>query len=135
MATLTLTIDGREVTVEAGTTVLEAARGVGITIPTLCHVKGLEPAASCYLCSVQVEGMSRLVPSCALPAAGGMVVTTDSDDIRASRKMALELLLSDHAGDCVAPCSAGCPAGLDVSAHVYEIAAGRIDSAVLTPAN
>jgi formate dehydrogenase major subunit len=127
MAGVRLTVDGRQVTVERGTTVLQAARRIGIEIPTLCHVEGLEPAAACYLCCVQVEGSRGLSPSCALPAAEGMVVTTVSDDIRASRKMALELLLSDHAGDCIAPCSAGCPAGLDVSAFVYEIAGGKID--------
>jgi len=125
-----VTIDGREVTVEPGTTVLEAARRLDIAIPTLCHVEGLEPAAACFLCCVQVEGARGLSPSCALPAAEGMVVATDSEDIRASRKMALELLLSDHAGDCVAPCSASCPAGLDVSSFVHEIASGRVDRAM-----
>lgn len=130
MGHITLKIDGREVKVEPGTTVLEAARRLGIEIPTLCYVKRLEPASSCFLCCVQVEGARTLSPSCALPAAEGMVVTTDSDDIRASRKMALELLLSDHAGDCVAPCSARCPAGLDVGAYVYEIASGRNDRAM-----
>jgi formate dehydrogenase major subunit len=127
MSAVTLTIDGREVTVERGTTVLEAARRLGIAIPTLCHVEGIEPVAACYLCSVQVEGQPRLSPSCALPADDGMVVVTDSEDIRASRKMALELLLSDHAGDCIAPCSAGCPAGLDVAKFVYELASGHVD--------
>jgi len=127
MDRVTLTIDGREITVEQGTTVLQAARRLGIEIPTLCHVAELEPVAACYLCSVQIDGMPRLSPSCALPAAHGMRVTTDSDDIRASRKMALELLLSDHAGDCIAPCSAGCPAGLDVSTFVLEIASGHVD--------
>ena len=130
MDTVTLTIDGHEVTVERGTTVLAAARRLGVHIPTLCHVKGLEPSASCFLCSVQVEGARTLSPSCALPAADGMRVTTDSEDIRASRKMALELLLSDHAGDCVAPCSARCPAGLDVSAYVNELALGRTKQAM-----
>ncbi len=124
MESVTLTIDGREVEVEPGTTILEAARRLGIEIPTLCHVAGLPPAASCFLCCVQVEGMRTLSPSCALPAAAGMTVETASDDVRASRKMALELLLSDHAGDCVAPCAARCPAGLDIPGFVYEIAAG-----------
>ena len=130
MGMLTLTIDGRAVTVDQGTTVLDAARRLGIDIPTLCHIKGLEPVSSCFLCCVQIEGMPRLSPACALPAADGMVVITDSDDVRASRKMALELLLSDHAGDCIAPCSAGCPAGLDVARYVYEIAAGQDDRAM-----
>lgn len=125
MGMLTLTIDGREIAVEPGTTVLDAARRLGIEIPTLCHIKGLEPVSSCFLCCVQIEGMPRLSPSCALPAADGMVVMTDSDDVRASRRMALELLMSDHAGDCIAPCSAGCPAGLDVARFVYALAAGE----------
>ena len=59
-----------------------------------------------------------------------MVVTTDSEDIRAARRMALELLLSDHAGECIAPCAARCPAGLDVPGFVYEIAAGQNDRAM-----
>lgn len=130
MATVTLTIDGRPVSVEAGTTVLEAARSLGISIPTLCHVEGREPASACFLCCVQVEGMRTLSPSCALPAADGMVVTTQSEDIRAARRMALELLLSDHAGECIAPCAARCPAGLDVPGFVYEIASGQNDRAM-----
>ena len=123
MDRVTLTIDGREVAVEPGASILDAARRLGIEIPTLCHIPGLEPVSACFLCCVQVEGARTLSPSCGMPAAQGMVVTTDSDDIRASRKMALELLLSDHAGECVAPCAARCPAGLDVPGFVYEIAA------------
>jgi formate dehydrogenase major subunit len=130
MASVTLSIDGSEITVERGKTVLDAARSLGISIPTLCHIQGLEPVSACFLCCVQVEGARTLSPSCALPAADGMVVTTDSDDIRAARRMALELLLSDHAGECIAPCSARCPAGLDVPGFVYEIAAGQHDRAI-----
>ncbi len=121
---ITLTIDDRSVTVEAGTTVLEAARRLDIDIPTLCFVEGLEPASSCFLCAVQVDGRKNLSPACALPVSDGMVVTTRSDEVRAARKMAIELLLSDHAGDCVAPCRARCPADLDIAAFSYEIASG-----------
>ena len=117
-----LTIDRRPVTVEPGITVLQAARQAGIRIPTLCDVPGLEPAASCFLCAVQVEGRRTFSPSCALPVSEGMVVTTDSDDVRRARQMALELLLSDHAGECVAPCSARCPAMLDIAGFVRDIA-------------
>src|SRR5512143_261800 len=99
-----LTIDGRSVAVEPGTTVLGAANWLGIRIPTMCHVPGVEPAASCFLCAVQIDGRRTLSPSCAMPAEEGMVVTTNSDDVRTARRMALELLLSDHAGECVAPC-------------------------------
>ena len=121
---VTLTIDGRRITVEPGTTVLDAARWLGIRIPTMCHVPGIEPAASCFLCAVQIEGRRTLSPACAMPAAEGMVVVTNSEDVRTARRMALELLLSDHAGECVAPCAAECPAGLDIPGFVYGIATG-----------
>jgi formate dehydrogenase major subunit len=121
---VTLTIDGRRVSVEPGTTVLAAAQWLGIRIPTMCHVPGIEPAASCFVCAVQIEGRRTLSPACAMPVAEGMAVTTDSLDVRAARKMALELLLSDHAGECVAPCAARCPAGLDIPGFVYGIAMG-----------
>ena len=117
-----LTIDRRPVSVEPGTTVLKAAQQLGIRIPTLCDVPGLEPVASCFLCAVQIEGRRTFSPACALPVSEGMVVTTDSDDVRRARQMALELLLSDHAGECVAPCSARCPALLDIPGFVREIA-------------
>ena len=113
-STLTLTIDGRPVSVPPGTTLLGAARELGIAIPTLCQVEGFEPSASCFLCAVKIEGRPNLWPSCATPATPGMVVTTNSEEVRAARKTALELLLSDHAGECVGPCRTGCPAGLDI---------------------
>src|SRR5512132_3944836 len=90
----------------------------------MCHVEGLEPVGSCFMCAVQVEGRRTLSPACALPVADGMVVRTDTEDVRRARQMALELLLSDHAGECVAPCAARCPAQLDIPGFVREIAAG-----------
>jgi formate dehydrogenase major subunit len=124
VGTVALTIDDRRIYVEPGTTVLEAAERLGIRIPTLCHVKGLEPVASCFVCAVQIEGRRILSPACALPVSDGMVASTDSADVRRARKMALELLLSDHAGECMAPCAARCPAGLDIPGFVYQIATG-----------
>lgn len=130
MDPVTLTIDGRTVRVEPGTTILAAARQLGIEIPTLCFVEGFEPAASCFLCAVQVEGRATLAPACAMPVVEGMVVTTGNEDVRAARKMALELLLSDHAGDCVAPCHARCPAELDIPGFIYRIATGQPRGAI-----
>lgn len=118
-----LTIDGRSVQVPEGSTVLEAARWLGIRIPTLCHVPGLEASASCFVCAVQVEGRRTLSPSCAMPVSEGMKVVTASPAVQAARRTALELLLSDHAGDCVAPCAAACPAGLDIPRFVGLLAA------------
>jgi formate dehydrogenase major subunit len=122
MSKVALTIDGRAVEVEPGTTLLAAARALGIAIPTLCDVAGFEPVASCFVCAVQIEGRRTLSPACAMPAADGMAVRTDTDDVRAARRMALELLLSDHAGECVAPCAAKCPALLDIPGFVRAIA-------------
>lgn len=99
---VTLTIDNRRVGVEPGTTVLAAAEQAGIRIPTLCHVPGIEPAAGCFVCAVRIEGRRNLSPACALPVSEGMVVITQSEDVRAARKMALELLLSDCTDDCAA---------------------------------
>jgi NADPH-dependent glutamate synthase beta subunit-like oxidoreductase/ferredoxin len=121
---VTLTIDGRSVEVSPGATVLDAARQLGIEIPTLCHADGVPPAGSCFLCVVRVEGRPNLVPSCVAPAEDRMVVTTCSDEIRAARKAALELLLSDHVGDCVAPCTRACPAGMDIPGMIRRIRQG-----------
>ncbi len=124
-----LTVDGRQVEVGERATILDAARKLGIVIPTLCHADGLRPAPSCFLCVVQVQGEPHLVPSCVVPAQDGMVVTTDSDDIRAARRTALELLLSDHAGDCEGPCTLACPAGVDIPELLRCLVAGRYGEA------
>ncbi len=120
-----LTIDGRSVEVGPGATVLDAARRLGVEIPTLCHADGVEPVGSCFLCVVRVEGRRGLVPSCVAPAEDGMVVTTGSEEVRAARRAALELLLSDHVGDCVAPCTTACPAGMDIPRMMRHIRAGE----------
>jgi formate dehydrogenase major subunit len=117
-------IDGLSVRVGAGQTILQAARQAGVAIPTLCHVEGFQPSSSCFLCVVQIQGRAGLWPSCAMPAAEGMTVITNSDEIRAARKTALELLLSDHTGDCIGPCRTGCPARLDIPNFIGRIAAG-----------
>src|SRR5512136_2295940 len=124
MTPITLTIDGRKVEAAPGQTILQAARRLGLSVPTLCHVEGFEPSASCFLCAVKIEGRPNLWPSCATPVAEGMVVISDSDEVRSARKTSLELLLSDHAGDCVGPCRTGCPAGLDIPNFIARISAG-----------
>ncbi len=124
MTPITLNIDGRPTSVPPGTTILAAARSLGIAIPTLCYVEGFEHSASCFLCAVKLEGRPNLWPSCATPVAEGMKVITASEEVRDARKTSLELLLSDHAGDCVGPCRTGCPAGLDIPNFIARIAAG-----------
>jgi bidirectional [NiFe] hydrogenase diaphorase subunit len=100
MSEILLQIDGKKVNVREGVTVLEAARSVGISIPTLCHHEKLEPYGGCRICIVEVEvsGRSRLVVSCIYPVAENLVVKTRSEKIDRIRKMILELLLA-HAPD------------------------------------
>jgi len=90
-----LEIDGREIEVEQGKTILEAAKGIGIDIPTLCYHPALEPLAACRLCSVEIEkrGRRRIVTACNYPVEDGLVINTKSHDVIEIRKILLELLL------------------------------------------
>ena len=105
MSTVTLTIDGRQATVEQGTTVLEAARGLGISIPTLCHVEGLDPAASCFLCCVQIAGRRQLSPACAMPVEDGMVKIEEVAPPRAEA----QAVRTTPIAACIASTGAGTP--------------------------
>jgi len=117
-------IDNITVDVPAGATILDAARKAGIDIPTLCHRQGHPPMTSCLVCVVRVNGASRLVPSCATLAQEGMVVASETPDVLEARRTALELLLADHVGDCVAPCTQICPAHMDIPRMLQAIARG-----------
>lgn len=125
-----LTIDGTEVEVEPGTLLLDAARQLGKDIPTLCHDEKLKPFASCFLCVVEVEGRPNLIPSCSTEVAPGMVISTESERVIEARKSCLELLLSDHVGDCVAPCREGCPGGLDIPGFITHLRRGEDRQAI-----
>ena len=96
-----LTINNINVNAEDGMTVLEAAKSVGISIPTLCHLKELVPTGACRICTVEVDGQRVLVPSCAFPIYDGMVVHTNSARVRRARKTIVELLIENHPQDCL----------------------------------
>jgi len=96
-----LSINGIKVNAEEGMTILDAAKSVGISIPTLCHLKNLDPTGACRICAVEVEGFRGLTPSCAYPVAEGLVVETDSPRVRKSRKTIVELLVENHPQDCL----------------------------------
>ena len=100
MAKVTLTIDGTPVSVEAGSTILEAARTLGKRIPTLCYLEGVQAIGACRVCLVEVEGAKTLLASCVMPVADGMKVHTTSRRVREARRTVVELILSDHEGDC-----------------------------------
>lgn len=122
---ITLTVDGKSVRIEKGSTLLEAARKAGADIPTLCHDERVKPYGACGMCVVECKGSPKLMRSCAIEAADGMEITTESDRINRARRFSLEMLLSDHTGDCKAPCSLACPAGTDCQGYVGLIANGE----------
>jgi NADH-quinone oxidoreductase subunit G len=101
MSTVKLTIDNRQVEVNTGTTILEAARSVGIKIPTLCawpeihHTPG-----ACRVCMTEVQGQRGLIAACVFPVNEGMIVHTNTEKVRQARKMVVELLLANHPPEC-----------------------------------
>ena len=97
---ITLSINNVQVEVPEGTTLLSAAKQAGIKIPTLCHVEGLQTIGACRVCIVEVEGARNLCASCAMPAGQGMKVFTNTSRVRNARRAVVELLLSEHNGEC-----------------------------------
>jgi len=101
LETITLTIDGKEVQAPKGSTVLEAALGADIYIPTLCYDPDLTPYGACRLCLVEIEGMRGLPTSCTTAATDGMVVHTETPAVNQARRVAMELIMANHHGDCL----------------------------------
>ena len=91
-----ITIDGKVIDVNEGTTILDAARQAGVDIPTLCHYEKISPCVSCFICVVKISGQEKFIPSCATQVQDGMVVDASSDEVRNCRRQALELMLSEH---------------------------------------
>jgi len=106
MADVTLTVDGKKITVPAGTLLIEACKSTGIEVPSFCYYPGLSVQGACRMCLVAIEKMPKLQTACTTPVAEGMVVTTENDVIKQARKSMLELLLGNHPLDCPV-CDAG----------------------------
>ncbi len=123
-------INKTEIEVEEGTSVMKAAQRMGIEVPNLCWYDELEHFTSCMLCLVKDESNGRLLPSCSVKAAEGQSFITDDDEIKEARQTALELLLSEHVGDCEAPCQLGCPAHMNIPLMNRLIAAGKFDESL-----
>ena len=100
MAAKTLTIDGKPISAEQGTSLLAAAKENGITIPTLCHLEGIYDVGACRLCLVEVAGINKLLPACTTTVKEGMVVQTNSERLQKYRKMTLELLFAERNHTC-----------------------------------
>jgi len=127
---ITLFINGKEVKVNAGQTILNICKSMEIEIPHLCHDPKLKPFSSCFLCVVEIKGYKSHQPACSTIALEGMEIKTDTPAIFDARKTALELLMSNHYADCVAPCKLTCPAGVDVQGYMSLIEKGLYKEAV-----
>ena len=125
-----LNINGKEVTGVAGQTILEVARENDIFIPTLCYDERTKIYGSCGLCMCEVEGNPKLCKACATEIAPGMVIRTNTERVIESRKTNLELLLSNHTGDCRPPCVLACPGQTDCQGYVGLIANGEYEKAL-----
>lgn len=99
---------------EEGDTIYKVAKSAGIDIPVMCFNDDIEHFTSCMICLVKDSGTGKLIPSCSTKAVDGMEIITNDSEVMESRKMALELLLSEHVGDCEAPCRVACPANMDI---------------------
>lgn len=133
----TITLDNLPLPVPDGITVLAAARLAGITIPALCNRPdapdaACNPLTSCMVCVVRINNSPKLSPACATVVRDGMTIESETPAIHAARRTALELILSDHAGECLAPCQLTCPAHMNIPLMLHHIAAGRHRDALIT---
>ena len=130
MSKIRLNIDGRELDGYKGQTILEIATENDIHIPAFCFDPRLEVYGACGICVVETEGSPKLLRACATEIADGMVVRTDTSRVRETRRVNLELLLSQHVGDCRAPCTLACPGQTDCQGYVGLIANGEMGEAL-----
>ena len=130
MTNIKININGIEVKGVQGQTILDLAKICGVEIPTLCHDERVKTYGACGICIVEAEGNTKLLRACSTLATDGMVIKTNTNRIIENRKTTLELLLSDHTGDCKAPCTLACPAETDCQGYVGLIANGEVEEAL-----
>jgi predicted molibdopterin-dependent oxidoreductase YjgC len=123
-------LNNKETEALPGETLIETARREGYAIPSLCYAKNARHKPSCMICAVKNCTTGQIIPACTTAPTEGMQIETDSPEIRSSRTISLELLLSDHRADCEAPCSIACPANMDVAAMNRLHDEGRNDEAL-----
>jgi ferredoxin len=127
-----LKIDQREIELEKPISIFHAAQQLGIEIPVMCYKPGVQHFTSCMVCMVKDKTSGKLLPACSAPVADGMDIETLNDEIRGFRKATLELLLSDHVGDCEAPCQRLCTVHLEIPRMIRDILAGNMEAAIAT---
>lgn len=130
MDNINITINGQLIGVKPGDSLLSAAARNGIVIPSLCWHKSVSVYGACGLCLVEAENSPKLLRACATAPAEGMVINTETPRVVRARKAALEFIMSDHNGDCIAPCRLSCPSHTDCQAYVKQTALGNYTEAV-----
>ena len=130
MKKIKVTINGKVCTGKPGQTLLEIAEDNGIAIPNLCHNSQLKHYGGCSLCVVEAEGSPKLLRACSTVATDGQVIDTESERVVRTRKTSIELLMSDHDGDCRGPCVLKCPASVNAQGYIQAIARGDDKEAV-----
>jgi formate dehydrogenase major subunit len=126
-----ITVNGREMEVYSGLTILQALIQEDIHIPHLCYDMRLTRSnGNCGMCVVEIDGDSRAVKSCQTPVKSGMSIVTKNERLEAYRKIRLEQLLSDHNADCVAPCVTTCPANIDIQTYLHQVSNGNYEAAL-----
>ena len=130
MSIVNIFINGKECKANTEKTLLDNILDNGINLPHLCHNPQVESYGGCGLCLVMVEGINKPLRACSTTVTEGMKVTTSTEALEKSRKVSLSLILSDHSGDCKAPCFKACPTHQDVQAYVGLIANGEIEEAI-----
>lgn len=127
-----LTIDNQEIELDEPTTIFHAARKLGIEIPTMCYKEGYDYFTSCMMCVVKDNTSGKVLPACSAQAADGMEIETQCEEIREARKSTLELLLSEHVGDCEAPCQRLCAIHSEIPKMIREIHEEQFEEAIAT---
>ncbi len=127
-----ITIDDKTFDVPDGLNLVEAAKHIELEIPTLCYLKGYEPSTSCQVCMVKNKKNGAIIPACGTIVYEGMEIESESEDVFEIRKTALELLMSEHVGDCKAPCDFACPAHMDIPLMLQQISDQEMEDAIYT---
>ena len=129
---INLTINNQQVSITDGSSILDAAKKLGFNIPTLCYINGNKPYTSCMICVVHELKTDSLFPACSMPVEEGMQIETSNERIREARKDTLDLLLSEHVGDCEAPCQRACPANMNIPLMIRQIKENDLEKAIIT---
>ena len=130
MRPVKITVNNKEIIADTEKTLLDNILENGIYLPHLCHNKQLESYGGCGLCLVEVEGIRKPLRACSTTVSEGMIVKTSTPELEKSRKATLSLIMSDHMGDCKAPCFMACPTHQDIQGYVGLIANGEEEKAL-----